>query len=185
MRRLVVPSLVALLAVALVALLIFGVLQTNSSDTSIDEAVARGERPVAHDASLPVVDGDPLRLADFRGKVVVVNFFAHWCEPCKEEAPMLARAQREFASRGATLIGIASNDTTDQVRTFVRDYDVNYPVVSDVDGTFSAAYGVAGIPETFVLDRRGRIAALLRGPLKDDRWLKRTIERLLSERQSA
>ncbi len=96
---------------------------------------------------------------------------------------MLARMQREFAPRGATLVGIASNDTTDQVREFVREYRVNYPVASDVDGTFSSAYGVNGVPETFVLDRRGRIAALYRGPLRDNRWLTEQIDRLLDEPQ--
>lgn len=183
MRRFAAPGLVAVLAVALVALLVFGVLQTNSSDTSIDEAVANGQRPVAHDASLPLLAGGSQRLADLRGKVVVVNFFAHWCPPCRAEAPMLSDAQRKFAARGATVIGVAWDDTTDKVREFARHYGIEYPILSDVDGTFGAAYGIKGLPETFVLDRRGRIAALVRGPLTDDRWVTAQVDRLLAEPQ--
>lgn len=183
MRRFLAPGLVAALAVGLVALLVYGVLQTNSSDTSIDEAVAQGERPLAHDASLPLIGGGAQRLADLRGKVVVLNFFAHWCGPCKDEAPMLSRMQRKLAAEGATVMGVAWNDTTDKVREFVRTYDIEYPVVSDVDGTFGAAYGIKGMPETFILDRQGRIAALFRGPLDDDRWITAEVDRLLAEPQ--
>ncbi len=179
MRRLLLPGISALLALALVALLIFGVLQTNSSHTSIDDAIARGSHPRAPDATLPTLDGGTRRLADFRGKLVVVNFFAHWCGPCKAEAPLLARTQTQISRHGATIVGIAWDDTVDDARAFVRAHGVNYPVLRDVDGTFGTAYGVQGMPETFVLDRTGHIVALRRGPL-DARWIASTLDPLLT-----
>jgi len=180
MRRIAVPGLTALLAVALVALLVFGVLQTGD-DTSIDQAVATGRYPVAHDASLPLLGGGTRSLADFRGKVVVVNFFAHWCDGCAHEAHLLARTQSAIASRGATFLGVAWDDTTSEAQTFVRQYGVDYPVVRDVDGSFATHYGVTGMPESFVVDRRGRIVALRRGELTPS-WIAQHLDPLLSRR---
>lgn len=179
MRRTVTTAAVSVLALLLVGLLVFGVLQTGD-DSSIDQAVARGEHPIAHDASLPLLDGGGSRtLADYRGDgYVVVNFFASWCEPCSEEAPLLNRLQRRLAGRG-TIVGVAWNDATDDSRDFVRSHDIAYPVMRDVDGAFAKAYGVKGMPETFVLDAHGRIVALQRSQLTP-RWIEATLDPLLS-----
>lgn len=170
MRRTVTTLAVSVLALLLVGLLVFGVLQTGD-DSSIDQAVARGEHPIAHDAPLPLLDGRGSRtLADYRGDgYVIVNFFASWCEPCSEEAPLLNRLQRRLAGRG-TIVGVAWNDATDDTREFVRTHDVAYPVVRDVDGAFAKAYGVKGMPETFVVDSHGRIVTLQRSQLTS-RWI--------------
>lgn len=180
MRRFALPSLVAVLALALVGLLVFGVLKTTD-DSSLDQAVASGKHPRAHDASLPAIDGGTRTLADYRGRVLVVNFFAHWCTPCQQEAPLLSRTQAAISGRGATLIGVAWNDTTEDTRKFMRHYHVDYPVLRDVDGTFASAYGVKGMPETFVIDRSGHVVALRRGGL-DPRWIAHYIDPLLARR---
>jgi cytochrome c biogenesis protein CcmG/thiol:disulfide interchange protein DsbE len=180
MRRFALPALVAVLALALVGLLVFGVLKTTD-DTSLDQAIANGKHPVAHDASLPAIDGGTHTLADYRGKVLVVNFFAHWCLPCQQEAPLLARTQQSISSRGATLVGVAWNDTAEDTQQFMRDYHVDYPVLRDVDGSFATAYGVKGMPETFVIDRSGHVVALRRGGL-DARWIAQHVEPLLAQR---
>jgi cytochrome c biogenesis protein CcmG/thiol:disulfide interchange protein DsbE len=179
MRRTVTTLAVSVLALLLVGLLVFGVLQTGD-DTSIDQAVARGEKPAAHDASLPLLDGaGSRRLADFRGNgYVIVNFFASWCDPCTEEAPLLNRLQRRLAGRG-TIVGVAWNDAVEDSRGFVREQGVRYPVVRDVDGAFARAYGVKGLPETFVLDPRGRVVALQRSQLTPG-WISATIDPLLA-----
>jgi len=178
MRRTVTTLAASLLALLLVGLLVFGVLQTGD-DSSLDQAVARGERPLAHDAALPLLDGNGnRRLADYRGGWLVVNFFASWCGPCADEAPLLNRLQRRLAGRG-TIVGVAWNDASADTRDFVREHNVSYPVIRDVDRSFGDAYGVNGVPETFVLDPRGRIVALDRSQLTQ-RWIATAIDPLIS-----
>jgi cytochrome c biogenesis protein CcmG/thiol:disulfide interchange protein DsbE len=183
MRRIATTLAVSLLALALVALLVFGVLQT-ADDTSLDQAVARGERPLAHDARLPLLDGGGDRaLADYRGGYVVVNFFASWCDPCIAEAPLLNRVQRTLAGRG-TVLGVSWNDSTEDSRAFVREHGVRFPVVRDVDGAFARAYGISGLPETFVLDPEGRVVALKRSQLTRE-WVAAEVDPLLSREEPA
>lgn len=185
MRRTVTTLAACLVALLLVGLLVFGVLQTGD-DSSIDQALARGEHPIAHDAALPALAGSGARrLADFRthGGYVVVNFFASWCNPCAEEAPALSRLQRTLAGHG-TVVGVAWNDAIDDTSAFVRRFSLRYPVLRDVDGTFAKAYGVQGMPETFVIDPHGRIVALQRTVI-DDRWIAATIDPLIARRTSS
>lgn len=164
MRRAAFPVVAAVVAAALVALLAFGL--TRNGDGGLDAAVAQGKRPPAPTATLPVLGSSARRsLASFRGRVVVLNVFASWCAPCRTEAPMLAHAQPALARRGATVVGVTYDDTESDALAFVHRYGLRYPVLRDVDQTIGQDLAVKGVPETFVLDRRGRIAALRRGPV--------------------
>ncbi len=183
MRRFLLPGLIAGVAVALLALLVFGV-ASQGTDTSIDAAVARGARPPAPAANLamPVLGSNRTEtLSDFRGKVVVVNIFASWCDPCKAEAPVLEQAERAVAGRNATILGVTYLDNSSDSEQFVRTEHITYPVVRDVNGSFVRAFGTTGVPETFVIDPDGRVAALRRYQL-DSRWLDQKLGSLLGER---
>lgn len=179
MRRIVTTLAAFAVALLLVGLLVFGVLQTSGGST-IDEAVARGQHPVAHDARLPLLDGGGRRtLADYRQHgYVVLNFFASWCAPCAVEAPQLNRVQRQLAGRGM-VVGVAWNDASEDTTRFVREHAIDYPVLRDVDGSFAGAYGVKAMPETFVIDPRGRIVALDRGEVTQ-RWVATTLDPLIA-----
>jgi cytochrome c biogenesis protein CcmG/thiol:disulfide interchange protein DsbE len=183
MRRLILPALVTCAAVALVALLAFGV-AGQGNDSSIDAAVAKGHLPTApslHQALPELGSSRQLSLASLHGKVVVLNVFASWCDPCKAEAPVLAQAQKELAGHGGTILGVTYLDNSSDSEKFVRQQHINYPVVRDVSGNFVRSFGTSGVPETFVINRSGQVAALRRYQL-DSKWLAQTLPRVLGQR---
>lgn len=183
MRKFVVPGVITVAAVAVIVLLVFGVASHNDS-SSIDSRVATGRFPVPPNdrMALPMLGSSKTTTLDsFRGKVVVLNLFASWCDPCKTEAPLLAREQKVLRAHDGTLLGVTYQDSTGAAQAFVRNYHLDYPIVRDVDGNFARAYGVDGVPETFVIGRDGRIQALDRGPLTAS-WINQNLPRILARK---
>lgn len=182
MRRVLAPVPIAVICavLALVGLLAYG-LAANEPDRRVDEALERGAREPAPALELPRLSGAGTRsLEDYRGEVVVLNFWASWCEPCREESPLLDRWHRRIEPRGGTVLGVDVLDVTTDARDFIRKYGLSYPMLRDGDGDTREAFGIVGFPETFVIDRRGRIAAARRGPV-DEAFMRREVAPLLRE----
>jgi len=181
MRRFLLPGLVVAAATALLALLAFGVAGQGTS-TSIDAAVAKGRFPPAPNQrmALPMLGSSGTEsLSDLRGKVVVLNVFASWCDPCKAEAPILEQEQRRLVRHGGTVLGVTYLDNSNDSEQFVHQWHITYPVLRDIDGNFVRSFGTTGVPETFVINRQGQIAALRRYQL-NDQWLAATLPPLLA-----
>jgi cytochrome c biogenesis protein CcmG/thiol:disulfide interchange protein DsbE len=165
-KRLAVPILAALVALALVGLLGYGLL-SRSTDDSIEQAVARGDFPPAPSAELPVLGSQGTQsVAALRGQVVVLNFWASWCIPCRTEAPILERAHERLSASGTgTVLGVTYNDSTPAALTFADKYGMSFPSVRDVGTKLAERYGTNRVPETFVIDRRGRVVDVFRGQI--------------------
>jgi cytochrome c biogenesis protein CcmG, thiol:disulfide interchange protein DsbE len=183
MRRLLAPVPIAVICaiVALVALLAYG-LSESEPDRDVDRDVASGVRNPAPPLELPRLSGlGAETLEDYKGKVVVLNFWASWCEPCRKESPLLQRWHRRMERRQGTVLGVDVQDVTGDARDFIAKYKLTYPMLRDGEGLTRESFAIIGFPETFVLDRRGRIAAVRRGPV-DERFMRERVLPLLQER---
>lgn len=159
------------LALALV-LGLFGVLVWRLAENRGAELLEAGD--AAPEFTLPRLDGEgELRLSGLRGKVVVLNFWASWCKPCEEEAPVLEQTWTRYRRDGLVVVGAGWKDIRSDARRFAREYGITYPLVDDGED-LTRAYGITGVPETFVIDRRGRIVGVVVGGLNArEEWRRR------------
>jgi cytochrome c biogenesis protein CcmG/thiol:disulfide interchange protein DsbE len=169
---------VTLTAAAIVGLLAYGVV-SKGSDTSIDQAVASGKPISAPVAALPRLQGGGNgSLADYRGRPVLLNAWASWCPPCKGEMPLLERAHRRMQRDGGTVLGIDVQDDRQSALSFLRRKGVTFPSLRDRDRSYVHRLGVTGYPESFLIDRDGRVVALYRGPITQE-WLDANLPKVL------
>jgi thiol-disulfide isomerase/thioredoxin len=126
--------------------------------------VSRPAAPTAaSDFELPDLAGRPVRLRDLRNRVVLVNFWATWCAPCREEMPALETLARELGPRGLTVVGVNFKESKREVEAFMKEHRLSFPVLLDGDGRVSASYQVFALPVTFLVDRRGMLAGTVVG----------------------
>lgn len=175
-QRLTAPQLVAALAgvAALVALIVvIGLVLRGGNERSglgiisIGRATDVRPRP-APDFVLTTFDGQRIQLSDYRGRIVVLNFWATWCPPCRLEAPVLQRAAERLNDAGVTFLGIDVWDDQAAAIEFLDETGVTYPNAEDTTRLIPVEFGVTGLPETFVIDRQGVLVRRWVGPLSDD-----------------
>jgi cytochrome c biogenesis protein CcmG/thiol:disulfide interchange protein DsbE len=114
------------------------------------------------------LNGPPVSLSSLRGQVVVVNFWASWCAECRVEQQALDATWKRFRDSGVVVVGVDFQDQTADARQYVEEFGSSYPVVRDADSSTALAFGLRGVPETFVLDRAGRVVDRVIGPVDAD-----------------
>ncbi|KKL73015.1 hypothetical protein LCGC14_2079140 [marine sediment metagenome] len=161
------------LVVAFLAVLVYG-FSTTAPDDRIDRGLAEGRTSPAPGFSLEVLEGGKvppglqrvvakavsdgrLGLDELRGTPVVLNLWASWCTPCRDEAGRLQRAWESWGERGVLFLGLNMQDLRGDARAFLREFAITYPTVRDPGKDVASAYGATGIPETFFVDERGRV----------------------------
>lgn len=180
-----VTRVVALLGVALfVALLAYG-LVAKAPNTGIDESLARAQTPPAPGFELPVLEEGTLggrlspkiepalqdgvvALDELRGTPVALNFWASWCIPCREEAPLLERTWRDARDDGVLFVGLNMQDLTEDARAFMREFDNTYLNVRDQSNGVAREWGVTGLPETFFITAEGKVVGHVIGVISEE-----------------
>jgi cytochrome c biogenesis protein CcmG/thiol:disulfide interchange protein DsbE len=169
-------SFLAFLAVlAVVGLLAFGLLSKSSTTLAVGDPVP--------DRVLPALPGPGHgSIAEHRGEWVLVNLWASWCIPCREEAPVLERFYRRQRAGKTMVLGINVQDNRDDAVAFLHDHPTTYPQLRSVGDERSSAFGSTGVPENFLVDPQGKLALIWRGPV-DDRFLRERVEPLIEGSQ--
>lgn len=125
--------------------------------------VGPNAQPVAANFSLKDLNGKVRRLSDYRGKLVIVNFWATWCPPCEREIPSMERTYRKFKHRGLVILGIEEGEGWETVEPVAEQMKITYPVLLDRDESVSRRYKIIGLPTSYLIDPRGRIVDVLVG----------------------
>lgn len=141
-----------------------GALRAAPDYSAVPRLEAVKDGPAAPDFTLANPGGRKVSLKDFRGKVVFLNFWATWCEFCRDEMPSMQQLYQEFQGKGLEIVGVNVKDKRSDALAFVKKLRVTYPIVLDPDGEVGLLYGAFGMPLSYLIDRKGTILARLVGP---------------------
>lgn len=161
-------------AIAVIALLVLATTTAEASQTASGEAAA--------DFTLKSRGGDNRRLSEEIGNIVIINFWASWCGPCREELPAFEEMYQEYADLGFTILGVNVDDDSSKADILLSDIDVSFPVLYDPEGEVSALYDVSAMPTTVLIDRNGNTRLVHKGYKSgDEKSYEKAIKRLLRE----
>ncbi len=152
------PVVIIVVAMVVAVMLVFGFKLARRPSPGAMVGNAQMKSGIAPDFSLQSLDGKTVRLSDFRGKPVVLNFWATWCGPCKIEMPWFVDLQRQYGPAGLQFLGVAMDDaSTKDIAEFAESMKVNYPILIGKESVGDAYGGVQFLPETFYIDREGKV----------------------------
>ena len=173
-RRSVI-AIVAFVVIGFLGLLVWGML--NREPITGLSGITMVDRP-APDFVLQTFQDDTISLADLRGRPMVINFWASWCPPCRDEAPLLERTWRAYKNRDLIFLGVNIQDRKEDAVNYMREFDITFPNGPDPTGEITINYGVSGLPVTFFVSRDGKVVRRWVGALEHS-VLIRSIEEIM------
>ncbi|OGT29543.1 MAG: hypothetical protein A2W28_07205 [Gammaproteobacteria bacterium RBG_16_51_14] len=161
------------------ALVVTGLLLTqgDAKNEFSSKSSAETKEPVPN-FTLLLIDGKNFNLSDYKGKPILINFFASWCLPCREEMPALEKIAHEYKPKGVVFLGIAIDDTEEKMKNFIAKYGVTFPVGLDKTAAIQKSFGLYGIPTTYFIDKRGIINYFHSGSVTEE-LLQHELDKLL------
>ena len=183
------PVVLIVVAMVVSLMLVFGLNMAHRGPSQGEQSAIKMQGRSAPDFTLQSLDGKPVKLSDFRGKAVMLNFWATWCEPCKLEMPWFVEMQKQYGPQGLQIVGVAMDDADPKdIAQFASDLHVDYPILvgkeSERDAVGTAYGGVQFLPETFFITRDGRIIDKAFG-LKSRSEIEASMKKALNESQVA
>jgi len=160
------------LVLGLLAVLGVGLIRTNEGPITVGSKVP--------DLTLTTFEGDQILLSDLEGQVVVLNFWASWCKPCEQEANELEQAHRLYQDQGVVFLGVDYVDTEPEALAYLEKFNISYPNGPDLGTRISQAFRIRGVPETYLIGRDGRLAAVKIGPYTSFEELQMQVESVLA-----
>lgn len=173
--------LIILACIGLVlALVVAAALLTRGSSENVlsPQSAPADKKEIAPNFTLTLLEGKNFQFSDHKGKPVLINFFASWCLPCREEMPVLVKTAREYGPKGVVFLGIAVDDTEEKMKDFIVRYGVNFPVGLDKTSELQKSFGLYGIPTTYFIDKQGVINYFHSGAVTEE-LLKHELDKLL------
>ncbi|MFZ4755604.1 MAG: TlpA family protein disulfide reductase [Miltoncostaeaceae bacterium] len=188
-RRLIGLIAGGVAALLIIALLVVG-LAASGGSTAIDDALVSGQRPPAPDITLPVLVSGPglppagqqVSLSSLKGTPVVLNLWASWCGPCRDEAPIFETAWERYRGKGALVLGLDLQDLSGNALEFLREYGITYPSLRDGSDASKRDLEATGVPETYIIDKQGRIALHITGQVTELRQITVPLDQVLAEK---
>ncbi len=161
------------------AILLAALLLTRGDATKdfLPKATIDTQEP-APDFRLELFDGSYFQLSEHKGKPVLINFFASWCVPCKEEIPVLEKIGREYTPKGVTFLAVAVNDSEEKARAFLQEHGLSFPAGLDKTGSVQETFGLYGVPTTFFITKQGMTNYIHAGGVTED-LLRHELDKLL------
>lgn len=160
------------LVLGLLAVLGVGLIRTNEGPITVGSKVP--------DLTLTTFDGNQIALSDLEGQVVVLNFWASWCKPCEQEANELEQAHQLYQDQGVVFLGVDYVDTEPEALAYLEKFNISYPNGPDLGTRISQAFRIRGVPETYLIGRDGRLAAIKIGPYTSFEELQMQVETVLA-----
>jgi len=162
------PVVLIVVAMVVSLMLVFGFNLARKSESPGAAAASKMQGQMAHDFTLTSLEGKTVHLTDYRGKAVMLNFWATWCDPCKIEMPWFVEIQKQYASQGLQVVGVAMDDAdTQDIAKFAKDMNIDYPILvgkESVRDELAGNYGgVTFLPETFFINRDGKVTGKVFG----------------------